>query len=291
MAIKLDAPSLDLLGAMHLGCHASMVDRDDGSLWEVKHRIVAQVTTFTGMARRRPPRTTDVTYGDRRGADMDGATRVDRWTGPEREYELRDGLRLIRAGLAVRDGSILKLTAVGHGVGEARHGEGVAFSHGMEVVVPDASTPPAFDVTDDAGVVEPYPRIAAGTELRIDRDARFDQLILSVAAGERKLSTHQPFGTARTMIAMLGDAGKSAAPVEADFGKDLILTIHDKDRPANLRFEGEWDYADVPLPAPLHRLLREYIRENVKGDGAGMTMRPIDVRWHSFDATWDQIVD
>lgn len=290
MTITLDQPSLNLLGALHLGCHARLEDRDDGSLWEVKHRIVAQVTSYVGMATKRPPRPADVTYGGHERADMATSVRVDTWGGPEREHELRDGLRLIRAGLAVRNGHALKLTALGHGVGQVRHGPGVAFGYTTEPLVPEASAPPAFDIVDDAGAVEPYPRIAADTELRIDRDGRYGQMILSVTSGTSKLSTHQAFGTARTMIAMLGDAGKSATAVQADFGKNLIVTIHDKERPVSLRIEDEWSYADVPLPAPLHRLLREYIRENVKADGAVVVMRPVDIAWHSFDATSDQIV-
>lgn len=291
MSITLDQPSLDLLGALHLGCHARIVDRDDGSLWEVRHRVFAQVNSAIGIASKRPPRTSDVTYTGRDRVLPGTIARVDKWTGPEREHDLRDGLRLIRAGLAVRSGEALELTEAGYGVGTARYGEGLTFGYASDPQIPEASTPPAFDLADDAGPIDPYPRIAADAELHIEREEHSRQLILRVSSGTKKLVTYQPFGSARTIIAMLGDAGKSGVPVEADFGENLIVTVHDKDHPANLRIEGEWDHADVPLPAPLHRLLREYIRENVKGDGAGMVMRPVDVVWRSFDATWDEILD
>jgi len=290
MNITLDHASLDLLGALHLGCRASFVEQDGGAIWEVKHRIFADARSKWSRVRQEEPVPTDVTYGHDGPVDMDTAHRVDRWSGPEREHPLDDGLRLIRAGLAQRKGEMLELTLAGHGVGQTRHGDGAGFGYKGSPFVPQTTNLPAFEVVEMGEPIEPFARIAAGREMAIERNDRHERLVLSVACGPKTLSTHQTFGAARTMIAMLGDAGKSSAAVEAEFGSNLILTIHDKSAPASLRIEGEWDYADVPLPAPLHRLFREYLRENVKADGGGISMRPVDVAWHSFDATWDQVI-
>jgi hypothetical protein len=212
--------------------------------------------------------------------DHDKAVRLDNWTGEDRREEYRDGLMLVRAGLAIHRMSDLRITEAGRAMAQAAVGDGRVIDKGE--ATPVRGTP-------DRNYVVGEPRGFALMDETVCEQA------VSLSPGQKGVyiagsSQVGPCGVevrpevVKTMAAFLADVGKVDRPTTVRFG-DVQVTLEADGPAATLAFGDDDNQVRARMPKALARIARTYMMELARGGRQKAVLDPVDVTWKATFAS------